>query len=110
MKKLSLLRLKFWLWVNAYSNKKIFGDVGSKSVPNIKAPEGLTHDEKSKIINSSLEAAGKVLMFTFNMFSLGNRMDAMIKEETTGDEFILLFRKVTPKNVEEVTRIVFMKD
>ncbi len=110
MKKISLLRLKFWMWVNAYSGKQLFGNVEGKVVPNWKAPEGVSHDERKVIVNSTLEAAGKMLLFTFNMFSLGNRMDAMIKEETSGDEFILLFRKVTPKNMEEVTRIVFMKD
>ena len=110
MRKLSSFKLRFWLWVNAYSGKQLFGDVEGGVVPNMKAPEGVSHEERKAIVNSTLEAAGKILLFTFNMFSLGNRMDAMIKEETSGDEFILLFRKVTPKNMEEVTRIVFMKD
>lgn len=96
------------MWLNAYSAKNIYGSDGS-TIPNIKVVDNITNEEKDVLVRSSLEAAGKMLLFTYNMLSLDDKMDAMLKEQTSGDEFILLFRKVNPENIEVINKIVFTK-
>ena len=51
----------------------------------------MTEKDKALIVNAAIEAAAKVLTHAFKMCELKDKIESMVINDETGEEFVLTF-------------------